>query len=238
MILKNQVASNLSDEKHHQSLLKNYHQEASKKTNSVTSPSANINDTEIEQEVPPFKPMIINSNAQALQGLECKTTTKKSPSGTNALKEAMASVNIQAKMPSSTTNKSLKQDSIFNNKNASRSYGALGVGHGPIKINQKIKIAMGSNQKSSAKKSQKDSSSKKMKISSTMVHTIQSKNLSNSYYQDRVQEQRNKTARNTSVSSVNQKMSNPNKHYSFVSGKPKASLVTSFYEREPVPKEQ
>jgi len=112
--------------------------------------------------------MIIKSNSQALGGgFECKTTTKKSPSGVdldkiNALKEAMHGLNIQAKMPSSTTNKmatklqiheSLKNDSIniFSNKNAASSYGALGVGHGPIKINQKIKMTVnGSNQKSSA----------------------------------------------------------------------------------------
>lgn len=50
--------------------------------NSVTSPSANIAETENEEEVQPFKPMIIKSNSQALGGgIECKTTTKKSPSG-------------------------------------------------------------------------------------------------------------------------------------------------------------
>jgi len=76
--------------------------------NNVTSPSANINEN--EQEVPPFKPMIIKSNSQAIGGgYECKTTTKKSPKGAdlekiNTLKEAMNSVNITAKLPSSTTN--------------------------------------------------------------------------------------------------------------------------------------
>lgn len=54
--------------------------------------------------------MIIKSNSQAIGGgYECKTTTKKSPKGVdldkiNAIKEAMNSVNIQAKLPSSTTN--------------------------------------------------------------------------------------------------------------------------------------
>lgn len=68
--------------------------------NSVNSPSANINEAENEQEVPPFKPMIIKSNSQAIGGgYECKTTTKKSPSGVelekiNALREAMNHVNI------------------------------------------------------------------------------------------------------------------------------------------------
>jgi len=128
--------------------------------NSVNSPSANVNETENEQEVPPFKPMIIKSNSQALGGgYECKTTTKKSPSGLeldkiNALKEAMNHVNIQAKLPSSTTNRSANNvklnlndsndktaiSNIFSNKNITSSYGALGVNNGPIKINQKIKI--------------------------------------------------------------------------------------------------
>ena len=54
--------------------------------------------------------MIIKSNSQAIGGgYECKTTTKKSPKGAdlekiNTLKEAMNSVNITAKLPSSTTN--------------------------------------------------------------------------------------------------------------------------------------
>jgi len=116
---------------------------------SVTSPSANIAETENEQEVPPFKPMIIKSNSQAIGGgFECKTTTKKSPSAMdlekmNAIKEAMTQVNMQAKMPQSTTNKSHmklhihnslnaeasnKSRDIFSNKNAASSYGALGVG--------------------------------------------------------------------------------------------------------------
>jgi hypothetical protein len=135
----------------------------------VTSPSANINETENEQEVPPFKPMIMKSNSQAIGGgYECKTTTKKSPQGLdlekiNALKEAMNHVNIQAKLPSSTTNKSSipmklniqgslndssQKGSIFQNKNVT-SYGAIGLSNGPIKINQKIKIVNGLSQKSS-----------------------------------------------------------------------------------------
>lgn len=66
----------------------------------MTSPSANINENDNEQEVPPFKPMIIKSNSQAIGGgYECKTTTKKSPKGVdlekiNAIKEAVNSVNI------------------------------------------------------------------------------------------------------------------------------------------------
>tara|TARA_B110000285_G_scaffold233981_1_gene309411 strand:+ start:2939 stop:3205 length:267 start_codon:yes stop_codon:yes gene_type:complete len=82
--------------------------------NSVNSPSANINENDNEEEVPPFKPMIIKSNSQAIGGnYECKTTTKKSPKGPaldhiNAIKEAMNAANIEAKLPSSTTNKSGK----------------------------------------------------------------------------------------------------------------------------------
>lgn len=50
--------------------------------NSINSPSANINENDNEEEVPPFKPMIIKSNSQAIGGnYECKTTTKKSPKG-------------------------------------------------------------------------------------------------------------------------------------------------------------
>lgn len=105
--------NNFSDEKKHQSLLKNYNQGVQSKEkdyssqnhtqnisemiNSVTSPSANIAETENEQEVPPFKPMIIKSNSQAIGGgFESKTTTKKSPSQDkmNALKEAINTVNI------------------------------------------------------------------------------------------------------------------------------------------------
>jgi hypothetical protein len=54
--------------------------------------------------------MIIKSNSQAISGgYECKTTTKKSPKGEdldklNNLKESIKSVNITAKLPSSTTN--------------------------------------------------------------------------------------------------------------------------------------
>jgi len=51
----------------------------------VTSPSANVGEAENEEEVPPFKPMIIKSNSQAISGgYECKTTTKKSPKGANS----------------------------------------------------------------------------------------------------------------------------------------------------------
>lgn len=115
--------------------------------------------------------MIIKSNSQAIGGgYECKTTTKKSPTGVdldkiNALKEAMNHVNIQAKLPSSTTNRSLNNvkinlndsngksgsNNIFSNKNISSSYGAIGVQNGPIKINQKIKIV---NQGATLKSSQ------------------------------------------------------------------------------------
>lgn len=109
----------------------------------------------------------MKSNSQALNagGYECKTTTKKSPKGVdldqmNAIKQAMNAVNIQAKMPSSTTNQSsqnmkfsIKQsnnqgasssskkttNNLFSNRGGASSYGALGqssgVGHGPIKIN-------------------------------------------------------------------------------------------------------
>lgn len=53
--------------------------------------------------------MIIKSNSQAIGGgVECKTTTKKSPKGSDLekLKESINSVNITARMPSSTTNQS------------------------------------------------------------------------------------------------------------------------------------
>lgn len=302
IIMKNQGNNNLSDEKQtqvHQSLLKNYHEGMQNKRelakaqqkdnreflsqnqtqnvsasmmNSVTSPSANINETEHEQEVPPFKPMIIKSNSQAIGGgFECKTTTKKSPSGAelekiNALKEAMTHVNIQAKMPSSTTNKSMKlnvhgsvaaknggNNNIFSNKNISSSYGAIGVNNGPIKINQKIKIVNGSNQKSSQNTAQKSqggmtSSSKKMKVSKTFATSIQgtnlATNLSNQYYQERLAEQREQRQRqqeanrkpenrNPSCASHNQKMSNPQKNFSYISGKPKANLGAQVYEKNP-----
>jgi hypothetical protein len=93
-------------------LLKNYHDKREVLKNSdyldnnqtqnlsVNSPSANVNEADNEQEVPPFKPMIIKSNSQAIGGgYECKTTTKKSPKGLeldkiNAFKEAMNHVNI------------------------------------------------------------------------------------------------------------------------------------------------
>lgn len=77
----------------------------------VTSPSANIGETETEQEVAPARPMIIKSNSHAINagGYECKTTTKKSPKGIdlekiNALKDSVKQVSITAKLPSSTTN--------------------------------------------------------------------------------------------------------------------------------------
>ena len=122
----------------------------------MTSPSANICENDNEQEVPPFKPMIIKSNSQAIGGgYECKTTTKKSPKGVdlekiNAIKEAVNSVNIQAKLPSSTTNQNSMKLQIHNalanaSSNGLRSYGGIGVSNGPIKINQKIKIVTGSN---------------------------------------------------------------------------------------------
>ena len=110
-----------------------------------------------------------NSQALNAGGYECKTTTKKSPKGAdleqvNAIKEAMNAVNITAKMPSSTTNQnsqnmkfnihnSLNQgassskknsNNLFSNRGGASSYGALGhnsgIGHGPIKINQKLVV--------------------------------------------------------------------------------------------------
>ena len=190
--------------------------------NSVTSPSANIDETGNEQEVPPFKPMIIKSNSQAIGGnYECKTTTKKSPKGSdleriNILKDAVGSLQIQAKLPSSTTNQSTSTMGInisrsFNVHESSKtsvpfaqSYGALGtqfgVGQGPIKINQKISMNGSTSKKgiTSAKKSnsntQGTSSSQKMKISKThgtgqLVTNSTLKNLS-STYQQRLAEQR------------------------------------------------
>ena len=82
----------------------------------------------------------------------------------------MNSVNITAKLPSSTTNQSsstikLKINSSFNNNNthfnlskdgqtANKSYGVLGaattafgVNCGPIKINQKVKLNVHSSRK-------------------------------------------------------------------------------------------
>lgn len=137
---------------------------------SVTSPSANIGEAENEQEVPPFKPMIIKSNSQAISGAyECNTTTKKSPKGENlnkinALKESINSVSITAKLPSSTTNqsasgvnlknsnsfhKSCNQKDIFSNRKSASGYSNLGfgVGQGPIKISQKINMVNSSNKK-------------------------------------------------------------------------------------------
>ena len=79
----------LSDEKSHAQYLNR---------GQVSSPS-NIEEI---QETVPFKPMIIKSNSQAINGgFECKTTTKKSPKG-----EKLNNVSITAKMPSSTTNQS------------------------------------------------------------------------------------------------------------------------------------
>ena len=138
---------------------------------SVTSPSANIGEAENEQEVPPFKPMIIKSNSQAISGAyECNTTTKKSPKGENlnkinALKESINSVSITAKLPSSTTNQSASgvnlknsnsfhkstcnQKDIFSNRKSASGYSNLGfgVGQGPIKISQKINMVNSSNKK-------------------------------------------------------------------------------------------
>lgn len=133
MILKNQFSNNLSDEKSinkPKNYLKqkadpngyssqksqgyNATQNISEVVNSVNSPCADINENDNEEEVPPFKPMIIKSNSQAIGGnYECKTTTKKSPKGPaldhiNAIKEAMNAANIEARLPSSTTNKSGK----------------------------------------------------------------------------------------------------------------------------------
>ena len=81
--------------------------------NSVTSPSgeANLAETENEQEVKPFKPMIIKPSALGGNGHEySKTTTKKSPSDIEMQKltNAIGNVNIQAKLPVSTTNKSVQ----------------------------------------------------------------------------------------------------------------------------------
>jgi len=138
---------------------------------SVTSPSANIGEAENEQEVPPFKPMIIKSNSQAISGgYECNTTTKKSPKGENlnkinALKESINSVSITAKLPSSTTNQSASgvnlknsnsfhkstgnQKDIFSNRKSASGYSNIGfgVGQGPIKISQKINMVSSSNKK-------------------------------------------------------------------------------------------
>lgn len=141
-------------------------------------------------------------------------------------------MNIQAKLPSSTTNQSSMKLQIHNAlANAAsggmRSYGSMGVGQGPIKINQKIKIVSGSNQKSSAKKSQKSgtktqgtSSSQKMKISKSYVAALQPngsnlrQNLNNNYYQERLAEQRAQTKtlnRGASCVSQGQTKSNPEK---------------------------
>jgi hypothetical protein len=95
------------------------------------------------------------------------------------------------KMPSSTTNQSqvnfknnlsfvrtsFQKEILSNKKNgAANSYGALGfgAGQGPIKINQKININIGSNTKKSAQKSSKKNpqgtaSSQKMKNSKSYV---------------------------------------------------------------------
>ena len=66
----------------------------------------------------------------------------------------MHAANIEAKLPSSTTNKSgkLQINNSFANaaiNSGITSYGNLGVGFGPIKINQKIKLITSSNKKSS-----------------------------------------------------------------------------------------
>ena len=116
--------------------------------------------------------MIIKSNSQALGGgMESKTTTKKSPKGLNldkinALKEAMNHVSIQAKMPSSTTNKSVSN--IFNNKDVTSSFGTIGIKNGPIKI--KVSNGQKSGGNSTAKKSKGvgSSSKKGMQVSRTV----------------------------------------------------------------------
>jgi hypothetical protein len=127
---------------------------------------------------------------------------------------------------------------IFSNKNISSSYGAIGVHNGPIKINQKIKIVnQGTATKSSQNTAQNSmsTSSKKMKVSKTYASQIQGKNLNNSYYHERLAEQRAakqlKDNRNPSCTSHGQNFSNPAKNQSFISGKPRANLGASVYEK-------
>jgi hypothetical protein len=85
-----------------------------------------------------------------------------------------------------------------------------------------------------------------MKVSRTYSTQLQGKNLNNSYYQDRLAEQREQrqqkqtsslakakeVTRNQSCTSHNQKMSNPgSKQFTYVSGKPKANLGAQVYEK-------
>lgn len=90
-------------------------------------------------------------------------------------------------------------------------------------------------------------SSKKMKVSKTHATSFQGKNLNNSYYQDRLAEQREARQnlqsqlqaeksklgenRNASCTSHNQKITNPSKNYTYISGKPKANIGTHSYEK-------
>ena len=139
-----------------------------------------------------------------------------------ALKEAMNAVNITAKMPSSTTNQSSsdmklrihnslnlgatsgKKNSanLFSNRGGASSYGALGalghssgVGHGPIKINQKLAVHTTTNQSTAHKVKQSDTgSSQKMKISKTTRTSLNNssvrQNLNATFYQQKLAEQR------------------------------------------------
>lgn len=83
-----------------------------------------------------------------------------------------------------------------------------------------------------------------MKVSKSYSSQIQGKNLNNSYYHDRLAEQREarqnlqsqmagkpKDNRNISCTSHNQKISNPNKNYSYISGKPKACVSSQIYDK-------
>ena len=85
-----------------------------------------------------------------------------------------------------------------------------------------------------------------MKVSKTYATQLQGKNLNNSYYQDRLAEQREQrqqkqasslakakeVARNVSCTSHNQKISNPGgKQFSYISGKPKANIGAQVYDK-------
>lgn len=162
----------------------------------MTSPSANIGENENEQEVPPAKPMIIKSNSQAINagGYECKTTTKKSPKGIdlekiNSFKD---SVNITAKLPSSTTNQSAQnmslkisnsfhngkqphaQVNLFSSRKSTGNFSSnlgFGVRGGPIKISQKINVVNSSSKKkrNPMASQQTSDSSKKLKVSKSYI---------------------------------------------------------------------
>lgn len=215
-ILRSQINTTLSDEKKVESELRQenflqYQREQYKRVSqlqaksqhgdaTITSPSANIGDAEAEQEVPPAKPMIIKSNSQAInQGYENNTTTKKSPKGLElericALKESMRNVAITAKMPSSTTNQSARengglkisnsfhngkaQPSLFGNRKSTGAFTThMGFANrqGPIKISQKITVVTSSQKKkktvarTSANNTHTSSSSKKLKVSKSYV---------------------------------------------------------------------